>query len=396
MAVLAIAMGASLALSDAAARLRLKKPGWFAKPLWAIALSGVIAAVPWLMNDFALAASKRTMTAAPREELRPFHQARGNRWAAASFGPMSRGSLACWEAYGVPQSTKLRADASQESWLLGPGVLEERSWSPQRLQFHVELEQPARLVINQNHHRGWKSNAGQVVSEDGLLAVELPAGTHDVSLRFLPTSAVGGLTVSLLALGVLVWSLRRKASPLQRLFAACAPLLVGVVIALMFREPPFPSTTPAGPEGEVLIAELAPSAAKPLGVRFRGDVRLEAVLLEQRAEDGRVRLELDWSRGSSANPLLGVFVHIEPGTLKRITADHLKISDGLYLEEVPLGKVGCDIRLIDVPSSKRGQSWNVWVGLWEMRGNGERMVISEPNGMTVAENRVLVGTLSVP
>lgn len=89
-------------------------------------------------------------------------------------------------------------------------------------------------------------------------------------------------------------------------------------------------------------------------------------------------------------------MHIEPGTLKRITADHLKISDGLYLEEIPLGKVGRDIMLIDVPSSKRAQTWNVWVGLWEMRGNGERLVISEPNGVTVAENRVLVGTLAVP
>lgn len=396
MAALAIAMGASLALSDAAARLRLKKPARFARPLWVLCVVGVIAAVPWLMNDFAIAASKRTMTASPREALRPFHQARGNRWAAASFGPMSRGSLACWEAYGVPQSTKLRADAQQESWLVGPGVLEERSWSPQRLQFHVELEQPTRLVINQNHHRGWKSDAGEVVSEGGLLAVELPAGKHDVSLRFLPSSAVGGITVSLLALGVLLWSLRRPASPLQRVLAACAPLLVGLVMALLLREPAFPSTVPAGPEGEALIADRAPAAARPLNVRFRGDVRLDAVMLEQRAEDGRVRLELDWSRGRSANQLLGIFVHIEPGTLKRITADHLKLSDGLYLEEIPLGKVGRDIMLIDVPSSKRGQRWNVWVGLWEMRGNGERMVISEPNGVTVAENRVLVGTLVVP
>ena len=52
--------------------------------------------------------------------------------------------------------------------------------------------------------------------------------------------------------------------------------------------------------------------------------------------------------------------------------------------------------LIDVPSSKRGQSWNVWVGLWEMRGSGERTVVTEANGVTSAENRVLVGTLVVP
>ena len=40
--------------------------------------------------------------------------------------------------------------------------------------------------------------------------------------------------------------------------------------------------------------------------------------------------------------------------------------------------------------------WNVWVGLWEMRGNGERIAVTEPNGVTSSENRVLVGTLVVP
>ena len=104
LAVLTITLGAAFALTDAAARLRLKKPARLARPYWVVAMAGVALAVPWLMQDFSLAASKRTLTTPPREELRPFHQARGNRWVAASFGPMSRGSLACWEAYGVPQS----------------------------------------------------------------------------------------------------------------------------------------------------------------------------------------------------------------------------------------------------------------------------------------------------
>ncbi|MDP1827532.1 MAG: hypothetical protein Q8L48_29950 [Archangium sp.] len=407
LAVLTMTVGAAFALTDAAARLRLRRPVALRKPLWLLSSAGIVLAVPWLVNDFGLAASKRTLTAPPREEVRPFHQARGNRWAAASFGPASRGSLACWEAYGVPQSPKLRAELQQESWLLAPdaGVLEERGWSPQRLQFHVELSRPTRLVINQNHHRGWKSSVGEVVSEDGLLAVELPAGTHDVSLRFLPVSAVGGLLVSALALALLLASLRPRvgAAPRSpraesrgRLASAVLPLAVGLIIASLWREAPFPSSTPVGPEGETLIVEAAPPNARPLNVRFGADVKLEAVMLEHRAEDGRVRLELDWSRGSSVNPHLGIFVHIEPGTLKRITADHLQLSDALYLEQVPLGRVGRDIMLIDVPGSKRGQTWNVWIGLWEMRGSGERIAVTEPNGVTSAENRVLVGSLVVP
>ena len=394
LSVLTIALGAAFALSDAAARLRLRKPPRLARPLWVLAMTGVVLAVPWLMQDFKLAADKRGLSPPPREELRPFHQARGNRWVAASFGPMSRGSLACWEAYGVPQSPKLRADAQQESWLAAEGRLEERSWSPQHLTFHVEFASPTRLIINQNYHRGWKSSEGEVVSEDGLLAVALPAGTHEVSLRFLPTSAVGGLVVSLLAALVLVFS--RRWSTTKRLGAALVPLVVGLVIALLWVEPPFTTSSPSGPEGEPLIADQPPPSAKPLRVRFGADVVLEAATLEQRPEDGKVRLELDWSHGGSVNQKLGVFVHIEPGTLKRITADHLQLSDGIYLEQIPLGKVGRDIMLIDVPNSKRGQGWNVWVGLWEMRGNGQRIDITEPNGVTAAENRVLVGTLNVP
>ena len=346
LAVLAIAMGAALSLSDAAARLRLRRPPRLARPLWIVSVLGVVLAVPWLMNDFVVASSIRTLTAPPREELRPFHQARGNRWAAASFGPMSRGSIACWEAYGVPQSTQLRPELKQESWLLGPGVLQELSWSPQRLTFHVELDQPTRLVINQNYHRGWKSGAGQVVNEAGLLAVELPAGKHEVSLRFLPTSAIGGLSVSLLALGFALSLYRRRwgpstslrtgpstslrTGPWQRLGGALIPLVAGLVIAAIFSEPPFPSTAPVGPEGEALIVEMVPVGARPLGVRFGADVVLDAVQLERR-DDGRVRLELDWSHGGSVNQKLGIFVHIEPGTLKRITADHLQVSDGMYL-----------------------------------------------------------------
>lgn len=397
LAVLAITMGAALAVSDAAARLRLRRPARLARPLWLLSMAGVTLAVPWLLNDFSLAASKRTLSAPPREEVRPFHQARGNRWAAASFGPMSRGSLACWEAYGVPQSPQLRADLQQESWLLArdAGVLEERAWSPQRLVFQVDLERPTRLVINQNHHRGWRSSVGVVVSEDGLLAVELPAGKHEVSLRFLPTSALGGLLVSGLSLGVLLVWWRRRWSPWQRLGSALLPLLVGLALAATSREAPFPSSAPVGPGGEPLIVDSAPAGARPLGVRFGADVRLDAASLT-REEDGRVRLELDWSHGGSINPRLGIFVHIEPGTLKRIAADHLQLSDGLYLEQIPLGKVGRDIMLVDVPGSKRGQPWNVWVGLWEMRGSGERIAVTEPNGVTNADNRVLVGTLAVP
>lgn len=394
-AVLTLALGAALAITDAAARLRLKKRPRLARPLWGLSLLGLALALPWQLHNFDIAASKRTLTAPPREITRPFHQARGNRWAAASFGPASRGSLACWEAYGVPQSAKLRADAAHEAWLSDPqaGALEERRWSPQSLSFHVKADRPTRLVVNQNYHRGWKSDVGEVRNEEGLLAVELPAGEHELTLRFLPTSALGGLATSILALvTALAWTRRAWTLP-QRLGLACAPLLMGALIAVTSSEPPAPSATPLSPEGEPLLVDAPPPGTTTQKVRFAGDVVLEASSVT--LKDDHVRVEVDWSRGSAINPRLGFFVHIEPGTLKRITADHLQVSDTYFLEQLPIGKLGRDVMTIDIPAEKRGQQWNVWVGLWEMRGNGDRVPIVDANGAKVGDNRVLVGSVDV-
>jgi hypothetical protein len=168
------------------------------------------------------------------------------------------------------------------------------------------------------------------------------------------------------------------------------------VFALTSSEPPVPTRELVGPEGEAVVAAELPPGTTPRKVRFAGDVTLEGVSLVHRPSDDRVRLELDWSHGPNVNRRLGFFVHIEPGGLKRITADHLQLSDTLFLEEGPAGRVLRDIMLVDVPASKRGEPWNVWVGVWEMRGSGERLHVSDANGATVKDERVFVGTLTLP
>ena len=82
--------------------------------------------------------------------------------------------------------------------------------------------------------------------------------------------------------------------------------------------------------------------------------------------------------------------------LKRITADHLQLSDVYFLEQIPPGRTARDILLIDVPTAKRGPPWNLWLGLWEMRGDGHRMKVLQVNGLTTAEDRVLLGTVQIP
>ncbi len=401
-AVLMMSVAAALTVTDFQARLRLRprtrRAGRLSAAGWLVAVGGLLLSIPWLGQNFVLAANKRALVPPPVEIQQPFHQARGNRWAAALFGPMSRGSLACWEAYAVPQAAKLRADAASESWLADPtaGQLVEQRWTPQQLDFHVALERPTRLIINQNFHRGWKSAAGSVVSDEGLLALELPAGTRDVSLRFAPTSAVGGAWVSVLACVLALALLRWRVSTPTQLLVGASPLALAALLAWTSSEPALPARTPQGPEGEALIATELPPGTTPLKVRFASDVTLEGASLLHRPGDDRVRLELDWSHGPAVNRRLGFFVHIEPGSLKRITADHLQVSDTLFLEEGPDGRVLRDIMLVDVPASKRAEPWNVWVGLWEMRGAGDRIRVIDANGATTKDERVLVGTLTLP
>lgn len=396
-ATLVVALAAALAVSDLQARLRLRgrsiRPRRAVAFGWALSCLTLIAVLPWSIGNFFVAASRRALTSSPLEVERPFHQARGNRWSAAQFGPMSRGSLACWEAYSVPQSPRLRADLQHEAWLEegSAGTLEERRWSPQRLDFRVALARPTRLLINQNYHRGWKSDVGQVVSSDGLLAVDLPVGAQDVHLRFLPTSVGGGALVSGLALVGLMWAVRRRVRELA-LVVALPALAFGGVLAWS-NEPPQPTLVPSGPEGEPVVTDAVPDGVPRLGVRFDDDVVLEGAAVTWRASDDRVRIELDWSHGEAVNPRLGFFVHVEPGTQKRIPADHLQVSDIVFLEAAPSRRVLRDIMLIDVPQALRSETWNVWIGLWEMRGDGHRVPIVEAHGSQVVDQRVLVGSV---
>jgi len=400
---LVFSIGLSCGISDTLARVRRAarwqtRPRRLAMASFVLTLVGLSSSIPWQLWNFRTAASKRTLTAPPRERLQPFHQARGNRWAVAGFGPMSRGSLACWEAYAVPQSTKLRGDRTEEAWLAdgGAGTLSQTHWSPNRLGFNVTLAQPTRVLINQNYHRGWKTSVGTVVNDEGLLAVELPAGSSTLELRFLPRSAVGGLLTSSFALLALFFVVRAQRRSLVHFAAALAPLGVAAVLALTNPEPPLPSTEPRGPEGEPLLVDAPPEGVTRATAQFEGGYSIEGVSAVYRPEDERIRLEIDWSRTTSANQRPGIFLHIEPGTLKRITADHLQLSDVYFLEQIPPGRTARDILLIDVPTAKRGPPWNLWLGLWEMRGDGHRMKVLQVNGLTTAEDRVLVGTVQIP
>ncbi|HLO27193.1 MAG TPA: hypothetical protein VK187_13875 [Geobacteraceae bacterium] len=98
-------------------------------------------------------------------------------------------------------------DYRGEFHMLGKGNTTLLNWSPNRFVYHVKLQEKDRLVINQNHWPGWHASLGRLTRHDGLLAVDLPPGEYDVTVRYLPRSFLIGVGIFLAALVCIVAAL---------------------------------------------------------------------------------------------------------------------------------------------------------------------------------------------
>jgi hypothetical protein len=314
---------------------------------------------------------------------------------------MQRGSLSCWEAYPVPESPLLRGDLQHEESLVEPGAgtVTERSWTPNALDLDVVLTHPATVAINQNWHAGWRSNVGEVKSDHGLLTVALPEGTHALSLRFEPRSAVGGALVSLVAAAALVFLvLRARRSPRVTTLRAGGVLallavapVVPFLLALHGHSPRTLAEPPLAPDGRPVVADGLDEAAVRIDTKFADGVVLEAATLStpDPVAGSDIRLELDWRRSERVDPGLGVFVHIEPPEGKAQNGDHVLLSGVLALEDAPPETTLRDILPLYVPDDARGKTWKVWVGLWHVRGDGTRVPVLDGGHTQIDGDRVM-------
>jgi len=120
------------------------------------------------------------------------------------------------------------------------GTIVEKRWSPNRLDFDVQLDAPATLIVNQNYETGWQVNGGEIVGAYvvperrfwdirghssgspgggpselpakgaiGLLAVPLAAGPHHLSLWHRPPWLWPGGFLSLAGAALAALILRR-------------------------------------------------------------------------------------------------------------------------------------------------------------------------------------------
>jgi len=365
--------------------------------------------VAWLVRNDAVQAGYRTMVDTPPVAVRDFHQARGNRWLALYYPMMSRGSLACFDDYNVAQAPDLRADLDEEEYLVDPGAgtVERLAWSPNRIQLSAKLSRPARVHVNQNWHPGWRSSVGAVVSDHGVLAVDLPAGEREVELRFLPRSAVGGGATSVAALGVAAWALwrargrRRTVGPIDvALFAS--PLAFALLSFVVVREPRRPPPELVTPAGEPMVADAPPDGALPVDARWAEGITLVAsrvVAEPTTSQDERTAtVELDWRLDGKPPDGLGVVLYVVGGARSPITFEYALLSRVLLFEDAPRGRILRDVtEPIRLPRADGPTTYQVYVAIDRARRAGERLGnLSGPGADNQVDGSVFAGSFVVP
>jgi hypothetical protein len=339
----------------------------------------------------------------PPEAERPFAQARGNRWAQGYFVAINRGSIACGEAWPVPMSERLRGDLPQEEYLedAASGTARRVEWTPNRVEVDVAATRPAVLLVNQNWHPGWKASVGEVVSRDGLLGVQLPAGAHRVVLRFLPRSGIGGAVVTALAwvgLAFLAWRSRGRMHRLgpEALMVASVPLFVWAALLTAWREP-VARAVPRNPDGSSMQVASLPPLARHLDVRFDVPVELVAAEVPSAPDaEGLLHMVLYWRVTGPVPRSAGVFVHLPgPEGSKRKNADHAVLGGTFFLREAPRNTLLRDAFAVSTKDWEAGE-WKVLVGLWHAGGDGSRIGARGPDGRPLTESRVEAGAFTVP
>jgi hypothetical protein len=373
--------------------------------LLTVAVGLLLANLGPLVANHHAAANGRPMVAPPASVPGEFRQARGTRWGLAYYGPMQKGCLSCYDAYPVPQSPLLRGDLPAEEYFEDPaaGTVTRKKWTPNEIELEVDNAQPARLLVNQNWHPGWHASEGTITSVRNLLAVDLPAGKRTLTLRFRPRPAIGGFFISLVALGAIVWLVRREKRAPQVVakelaLAAIAPAIPFVLVMAFVKDAAIPKVELRTATGEEVIADAVPKDARGINAHFASGVTLVAYHQSSAtpAAESVLRLELDWKVDPNVDPKTGIFVHLIPSNGEDLRADHVMVSDVLELEHAPPGKILRDVVEITIPHDAGGKMWTVYAGVWRVRGNGKRVPIDVPGTSRVADDRVQIGSFFVP
>lgn len=149
----------------------------------------------------------------PRDAVSPrFKQMSGSKYRMYAYPRANQGTIGCFEESPLDISPALRSNLPADEYLLDPGAgtLQRVEWSPNRVVVDVALKRPGTVIVNQNWNEHWRVDGARKIKHAGLLAAEVPAGTHRIEFRYLPRPFLVGLAItvaSLLAAALAWWRL---------------------------------------------------------------------------------------------------------------------------------------------------------------------------------------------
>lgn len=156
-------------------------------------------------------------TSSKTPEQLEFYQTKGHlAWMFTSV-LAGQGVLNCDEEAPLQRAESLDVGPVEQLRLLDPGAgtVTLGHWSPGRLVAQVDLVRSTDLLVNENWNEHWTCDGGDVRAVAGRLAVRLPAGRRELTLRYRPRSFVIGAAVSaaawVAALAVFLSRSRRRA-----------------------------------------------------------------------------------------------------------------------------------------------------------------------------------------
>ncbi|HUO05305.1 MAG TPA: hypothetical protein VMU16_08925 [Candidatus Binataceae bacterium] len=131
------------------------------------------------------------------------------------------GVVSCYDVIAPPAENMRASDGPGyrgEQFLLGPGTITLDQWSPNRLDFTVDAPSPATMVINENFAPGWSiaQGQGEVKSQDGLLAVSIPAGRQAMQLIYRSPKFGLGALITLASIGAMILLFDRRLAGKRR------------------------------------------------------------------------------------------------------------------------------------------------------------------------------------
>ncbi len=117
----------------------------------------------------------------------------------------NRGAVNCYESaysWGANAYGSNQLAYRGEQYLVGKGKVGLARWTPNVLDYDIDAQGPATLVINQNYDSDWQvvSGQGEAFKSNGLLAVRIPPGKERLEIRYYPTSFLYGCLIFLLGM----------------------------------------------------------------------------------------------------------------------------------------------------------------------------------------------------